>query len=476
MTRGAQLVRNVQRRYPNQFARRRIAMSLRTLTLALAAAFAAGPVSAQSAWEQYWSQLQQNRQMQSRRYDEWRRRQEQAYQQQRLPAEQAGRGDFRVELRDGGIPPGQYRLRLPFGLEARVQVQPPAVPQSGWGHGVYGQVFDLAQALGQDLRDVRYGIYQTQNPDLRQRVDATLAAAEQLRRGAAQREPDTALREQFREFDENWHRLAHALAAQEYLNASWIRRKAEAVSHRDEQLHQILQIGQAPVYDRLRVAALTRQLADATSHLLEDVEFEARDNPQAQLIHRRARRVQQLAEDLEYAAAQNASFTTIVEEYEQFDESWHRLIRLAQQTPGISDHLREAGRRVAVIDRELHRELMVESPVMSVDPAQMRNLAASVVRQAEHLVEDLHYVGGRRNQEAVRRAEMFASAARRLQQRLSQSPQELRRVAERTENAWTELHDALHGLRGRDAEHVQEMGRALEEDFDRLLEMIRRDR
>jgi hypothetical protein len=283
------------------------------------------------------------------------------------------------------------------------------------------------------------------------------------------RAPESQLRERFLAFDEAWHHLAHDLADHDYLNASWLRREADAIAQNDHALHQMLRVGSAPLYDRVRVAALTRQLADATSHLLEDVKYEDEDDPQWETVSRRVQRVQRLAADLHQAVAQNAPLNTIVDEYEEFDQTWHRLRAAAQQLPDIDRHLWKIGRRIDAIDVELHRELQVNSPV-TIDPAQLRQLANSVARQAEHLEDDLRYGLGDRDRDAQRIADDFAAAARDLQRAVSTPERDEAEAAQRAQRYWNTLAKRIKQLPNQD--HAQQMAAALGEDLNRLVAML----
>jgi hypothetical protein len=329
----------------------------------------------------------------------------------------------------------------------------------------------LSRRISDDLRDIRYGVYQTRRTELQQQVDEAAVAAGELQQAARQRSPQEQLRERFQAFDQTWHQLAHELANQNYLNASWIRREVETVSQNDNALHQMLHVGAAPVYDRVRVAALARQLVDATEHLLEDVKLESRNDPQADILRRRVERVRRLAADLEQAVAQDAALGSIVQEYEAFDQAWHRLLALGRQMPELDDHLRQMGRRIREIDLELHRELKVNPPVV-IDPAHVRQLAENVARQADHLADDLQYSLGERDRDVLRMADDFAAAARDLQRAVAAPDQDAAAAAQAAQRYWKALYGRINQLRGDRVQHAQERSAALDQDLDRLLTQV----
>ncbi len=434
----------------------------------------------QTSWEQYRQRMNEVRERQYQRYEDWNRRQQGYYQERRRPGDQTDQGGFQIELRDRSIPPGDYRVQLPFGIQAHVSVQgqnPPPGPQSrpAWGGSFYAQVDDLTRRINKDLQDIRYGVRQSNHAHLNERVDETLAAAEQLHRLAQERTQEARLREQYDVFDDAWRHLAHELATHDYLNASWLRQEVTNVGQYENSLSQLLRIGDRPVYDRMRVAALTRQLRDATEHLLDDVQIEARDNPQVELLRRRVDRVRRLAAELEQSVAQGVSYRNVVEEYEDFDRAWRQLLASAQQVPEINPHLRTLGRRVRTIDTELHRELKVNPPVV-VDPAHVRNLAQSVARQADHLADDLRYGVTNRDREVVRTAQEFAAVARSLERAVATLDDDEDRAAQAARQHWESLEKEMQSLRGERFEHAREMASALEKDLDRLLNMIAQSR
>jgi hypothetical protein len=452
-------------------------MSMAGRVVLAAAALMGGVVlaswaEAQTPWERYREQLDRYRTRQAQRYEDWRQQQDQ-YRQERLrPGETANNG-LQLNLRDSTIPPGNYRIQLPFGLQAQINVQGQNQPRpSGWGSSFYVQAGELSRRINDDLRDIRYGVYQTRHTGLQQQVDEALAAADRFQRATLQRVPQEQLRERFQAFDQTWHQVAHDLESRDYLNASWIRREVEMVSQNDNALHQMLQVGETPMYDRLRVAALTRQLADATEHLLEDVKLESRNDPQAEVLRRRVERVRRLAADLEQAVAQDTALASIVQEYEEFDQAWHHLLALGRQMPELDDHLRRMGRQIREIDLELHRELKVNPPVV-VEPARLRQLAENVVRQADHLADDLQYALGERDRDVLRIADDFAAAARDLQRAVSAPTQDSANEAQAVQRYWKSLSGRINQLRGERVQHAQERAATLDKDLDRLLAVVR---
>jgi hypothetical protein len=432
---------------------------------------------AQTAWDQYRQQLEQMRTRQQQRYEDWRGQQETTYEKRRGSINQSGGSGFQLNLEDSSIPPGDYQVQLPFGIQARVRVQGGAAPTQNpppptpLGGAFYAQLDSLTRNITRDLRDIRYGVYQSKYEHLRHHVDETIAAAEQLHRRTHERAGNTQLHEQFSTFDDSWHRLVHELAQHNYLNAPWLRQEVSNITQFDNTLHQLLRVGDRPIYDRMRVAALARQLADTTKHLFEDAAHESRDNPQFEVVRRRADRVRRLASDLEEAVARGAAYSTVVEEYSEFDQSWHRLLATAQQIPEASRDLERLSRRIRAIDTELHRELKVNPPVV-VTREQLQSLAESVARQADHLAEDVHRDVGDRNRDVARMADDFSAVARSLQRAVASPEDDEVNAARLTQQHWKTLEDHLQSTRSDRLEHARETASSLGRDVDRLVAMV----
>lgn len=417
---------------------------------------------------QHRQRIEQRRQAAAQRYEDWLREQEKRHQQWRDA--QTNDGDPVLELPNSGLPPGQYTLRLPFGLNVRIQAPPGAPPfdRGRWDPRSFADIRYQARLLGRHLQELegdlrRSGMTERANEatELRQR-------ASQLADAAGQQRPVEEIRGQFAEFDRLWHPFAYQLTSRQD-TPPFIAQKTSAIDEMEDTLHQMLSISPAPPYDRPLVAALTHELEQATRHLLGDIQSEPAGSLEWNSLVRRADRVRRQAADLNAAVQQNASFATIVEEYVDFDRSWHRFLELARSTPEMDRHLREMTRRVRRIDLELHQELYVNVPIAG-HSQQILHLSATIASTADHLREDLEYEIRNDRRDVLTQAQAFAFAANNLHRTLQErrNPGAQHEALDEMLASWRQLLPQIEGLRRDRFEHSQEMAARLNADIQRL--------
>ncbi len=441
-----------------------------TYLVAGGCAFFASPVRGQeNSWNEYQRRLAESQKRDAQRYETWTRQRDQRYGEWRGGGEAQGGG---IELRDPIVAPGNYTIRLPLGLgNVRVNVPPPAAtpaPSTGWTGRVYGDVYSLARQMKGQLREIHGELYQQGESELQSQAAKIYQQCAELQAAAAARRADKELQQQFQDFDELWHPFAHRVARQEDLSAA-LRQRAAAVSQSEHSLHRLLAIAPAPPYDRVLVAALTHQLADATAHLLEDARIEAQQDYSLRSIQTAAARAKQQAADLDAAVQENAPFASIIEEYEEFDRVWHRLMERAQASPDIDAHLKRVGRKIRQIDNQLHDALLVSSPLAN-DRQEAVQLSAAIVKAADHLAGDLDADLGRNRREVVHDGQAFATAARSLHQAQSHGGEGSGTADawRKFVRAWNRLNDQLKTLEGERFEHSREMAQQLQVDIKRL--------
>lgn len=446
--------------------------------VASGAALSALPLWGQeSTFEDYRRQIAESQKRDTQRYEDWTRQRDQRYGEWLAPADKNGRigppapNDRGFEFRDPIVTPGNYAIRLPLGLgNLRVNVPPSAQPQPpGWNSRVYGDVQSLAQRMKVQLRDIHAELYHLGQPELQAQAGKIFQQCAELEAAAAARRSDKELQQQFHDFDELWHPFSHRVARQQELSAN-LRQRTAAVNEIETSLHQLLTIAPAAPYDRVLVAALSHQLAEVTGHLLEDVKIEAQQEYGLRAIQAGAARVKQQAADLAAAVQQNAPYTSVIDEYEEFDRAWHRLEERAQGSPEIDTHLRRVSRQVRQIDRQLHEALLVSTPLAN-DRQQALQLSAAIAKTADHLASDLDADIGRGNRrEVVTDCQAFAAAAHNLHQTQSQGADG--RAADESWRqfllAWNRLTAQLKMLSGDRFEHSQEMAQQLQADIKRL--------
>lgn len=420
-------------------------------------------------WKGQQNRIEQQRKESEKRYEQWHREQGKRYQTWR---DAAGNEQDRVlELSDSGLEPGRYTIRLPFGMGVRVNVQDnPRVPKGppAWGERNYGDVHNRARQIGTQLRELHLDLQRVGNGELAAETARVYEQEVQLTNAVATRRPATEIRAAFTEFDRLWHPLAHRVNKNQNLGASAQRRVA-AVNELEEGLHQIMAISPAPPYDRPLVAALVDELAQTTSHLLEDLRVEPEKTHGWQAITLRAKRVKEHAADLNATVRENAAFTTIVEEYEEFDRTWHRLLEYARVTPELDAQLRRTARKVRQIDLQLHQALYVNVPVVS-DRQQRLHMSAGIAKTADHLADDLAAEIGKGKRDLLQDARVLASVAVDLNRQLSerQSAQDELRTFKELLVSWQRLKAQIVALQGDRFEHSQSIAAQLGAEIDRL--------
>jgi hypothetical protein len=206
----------------------------------------------------------------------------------------------------------------------------------------------------------------------------------------------------------------------------------------------------------------------STSHLLEDLK-EERQTPDMRAFTIRAQRVKQHAADLDAIVRQNAPFVTIVEEYQEFDHAWHRLLEQARYSPEIDAHVRKVARQVHLVDTQLHQELFVNVPVVNSRDL-LQHLTAGIAKAADHLAEDIEEDTPRGKRDLRYDARVFASKARELNRVLKDraTPQAEQQALREVLDSWQHLFAEIQTLRGERFAHSQAIANQIDVDVKRL--------
>lgn len=420
-------------------------------------------------WKRRQQRTAQSRQQAEQRYQNWMSEREKRNETWRAAPGQEQ--DRMLELPDSGLKPGQYTVRLPFGLGGvRVNVPDEArrpVAPDAWGDRSYGDVSYRARQLSTEIRNLQIELQRTRQVELITECAKIYVQAVTFSNAVATRRPAAELRAQFKAFDSLWHPFSHRLERTQNIGQA-IQQRVATIDQVEEGLHQILAIAPAAPYDRPLVAALTNQLANATSHLLADLK-EERQTQEMRAFTLRAHRVKQYATDLDATVRQNEPFPMIVEEYQEFDHAWHRLLEQARNSPEIDGHVRKVAREVHLIDTQLHQELFVNVPLVN-DRDQLQYLTAGIAKAADHLAEDIDEDTGRSKRDLRYDARVFAATARDLNRVLKDraSPQAEQRALKELLDSWQHLHADIRELRGDRFEHSQAIAEQIGNDVKRL--------
>lgn len=425
-------------------------------------------------WKQRQQRTELSRREAEQRYQSWIGERDKRHETWRAAPTQDQ--DRMLELPDSGLKPGQYSVRLPFGLGGvRLKVpeegRQPVAPDA-WGDRSYGDVSYRARQLSTELRNLQIELQRTGQVELITEAAKISVQAVTFSSAATTRRPAAEIRAQFKAFDGLWHSFSYRLERTQNIGQA-VQQRVAAIDQLEEGLHQILAIAPAAPYDRPLVAALTNQLADSTSHLLADLQ-EERQTQEMRAFTLRAHRVKQYATDLDATVRQNEPFATIVEEYQEFDHAWHRLLEQARSSPEFDAHVRKVSRQVQLIDTQLHQELFVNVPTVN-SRDQLKYLTAGITKAADHLAEDIDEDTGRGKRDLRNDARVFASNARELNRVLKDraTPQAEQRALKELLDSWQHLHRDIRDLRGDRFEHSQAIANQIGADVKRLQDQWR---
>jgi hypothetical protein len=317
---------------------------------------------------------------------------------------------------------------------------------------VYHQVDVLAAQLSADLRWLHYGAQQFNRPALADQTQELPTLIDNVRRAAQRQVSRQEIGQAFARFDEAWHRVAHAMRSADI--PSWMQGRVAGIADRDERLHRLLQIGQTPVYDRLRVAALAEYL----------------QTPYEAELHRLAQRVHRQAQDLAGAVRRNASHAEIVDEHQRFKEAWVYMRKRAWTPSDVRPQFRDMLQVIRPIDLALHEELNVNSPVV-LDRERLRAVAERIEEGADHLARDLEYDLKRDPRDLIDAARRLAYAADRVEQRLASTAAqaEVRRDMDYLLQTWAEFERRVpRDVNDKRFAHTLRVYEELKEDMRRL--------
>jgi hypothetical protein len=147
-----------------------------------------------------WRQrLEANRRATDQRYQDWVRERDKRNETWRAAP---GQDQDRVlELPDSGLKPGQYTVRLPFGLggvrfnvaeDARRQAAPDT-----WGDRSYGDISHRARQLSTELRNLQIELQRTGQQELMAEAAKIYGQAVGFSSAATARQPAAEIRAQF---------------------------------------------------------------------------------------------------------------------------------------------------------------------------------------------------------------------------------------------------------------------------------------
>ncbi len=370
----------------------------------------------------YQHELAQQRQQTQQRYDVWRNQQDARYQQYRVAepgnAEQVARPP--VSVQGGDLPSGTYQVPLPIGGRAVQVVAPPASPPLAMPAmpampasppTVPEDVVQLTATIQGELREIGGWLDRFKIAPLTAELGVVMRECEKLATMAAGRAEGSALRFQFDMYKLTWLRFATRLRAAPQTDP-WLIGHVNAVERANDLMQELLLVGPGGVYDRVKVAALTAQLADVTGLLLRTVKVHALTVPGEADLILTAQAVKGHSDAMCRAVQQNLAFTLILQHYQQFTALWTELMGRLQPPAPFPPQVRAMVQEICRLDAALKRELLVSPPVYSIHQRRM-GLASSISRLGDALAAALleQLLG---NAGPVQAAEDFAQKAESL--------------------------------------------------------------
>ena len=421
----------------------------------------------QETWEQYQRRLEAARREAANRHAAWV---EERIKRNSEWRQTPGADDDReLELADAGLDPGRYTIRLPWGMGVRVVVPEGAAAAGGaWSERSYSDIYAYVRRINHQLGELTLELQRLGHRDLAVETRKIHEQAAQISSTIISRKPATEIKTQFTDFDKLWHPFSHRLQSDQKMDRT-VHEAAAAIDQHDASVHQLLAILPAPAYDRPLVAALTSELAQATSHLLEDLKREQDESAEMRAWFVRAQRVRQHAADLDATVRANASLATIIEEYEEFDRTWHNLLERARIVPEIDAHVRRVAKSVRQIDQQLHATLYVDVPLVT-DRQHLVNLSTSITRTAAHLADDLEADARPEDRDVVYEARLFTRVAQELNRALtSRQSSDVQQKAYRDfVGAWQRLKEQVDTLPQERYAHSLAIAVELGKDLQRL--------
>jgi hypothetical protein len=255
---------------------------------------------------------------------------------------------------------------------------PPAVPED---------VVQLAATIQGELREIGVWLERWKVAPLTAELGLVARESEKLATMAAQRAERSALRVQLDLYKLTWHRFATRLRAAPLADPGLIGH-VDAIDRANDLMQELLLVGPGCVYDRVKVAPLTGQLAEVTGLLLRTVKVRALTVPEGAEAIRAAQAVKGHAETMARAVDENLAFTLLLEHYRQFSSAWRELAAQLRAPSPFAPQVRAMMEQIARIDAALHRELIVAPPLASMHARRVK-LASSVATLADALTAAL---------------------------------------------------------------------------------------
>ncbi len=346
------------------------------------------------------------------------------------------------------VPPGPVVAPRPLSLPGAVAGigSAPGMVGTMTSPGVYEDAYQLSSQVEGWVQQMRLRLALANATTQVQDADRTVAASAKLSLSAAQRRPLAELVAAFHEFDNTHHQLAlsvHGMGPAD----DWMATRLANIDQNVQFLQAMFAAAPGTSYNRIRMIAMTRQMAEIAGQLLQEVKSVAAATPSLAPLLRNVLRVQQHAADLLETVQQDAALTVVLSEQRQWNDALSNLALYGLGSSGIERRVGLVVGQLQQITKGLNEELTVTPPVYSMIQ-QRERMAAGVTQLASLLVDQLTVDLGDDNSGIVFAAQDFADAVRELQLWLQgrAAPDITQSVVTQSLGAWRRLETQLQRL------------------------------
>ncbi len=433
-------------------------------------------VSAQQGnWDDYYRNLQRNRQQYQSRQQDWYRQRQNEYRSRSVESQESYDGR-RFVVQDPSYAPGFYDVQLPTGETVRMQIQrgEQEGPRLGrWERDDYSQAENIAHELEEALEDVEDRLNDIDHP-LRRDAHRVHDQARDLENQFDSRSSLPDIQRKYAAFDEAWHHIVHDLQRSGGIDER-LQRSIRRASDADEDLHRMLNLpDNAPRhgYDRPRAALLLDRIVQKLQELRDALSRDrSRGNRELQ---RQSDRALQSAQTLQRLVDNGQRLRLLVREYENFDQNLHAVSE-AIRGARVDNRVRSIEGELSQLDAALHRELRLESPALNTRQ-QILELAGRIKGDSAEFSEELRYDLRRQRGGVIDLAEDFEREAGQLADRINDYRVDsdlVRNALRATLESWGRLEREMRRTRGV-SQHTQIEYQQLNSNLDLLQRSLSR--
>ena len=396
-------------------------------------------------------------------------RQQQIQRYRQIPAPPRGRQ--LPDLVVPGLSEGFYETTLPGGGVYQFHVPPQDVrfrdPNQGRLANVFARLSAEVDAMYGPLQSYVAAAKSTNQNDIRRSAGEMEEDIDKMIRQIERENFNNAVRE-FRSYSRERERVDAGM--RRYQLGPRLQRQVQLLDTHERRIEQILAAGPGatppvrptpggpvlpgPVapFDLPRVLGLAQQWAGIARDLEQAFASNAR-SWQTRALQRKASRVRATADSMSSSILDGADYDHVVREFRELDDTWGKLVEMANEYGGFGPQLTQAARKVSTIDHALHEALYIESPLVDneqlIEP--LLNDVARMATQLDRELDRLAFGTGSRNSywqlrtAAAQLSQQTAQAA--YEVRSGQPIYRLRDRADQINATWTRVEDAAERVR-----------------------------